>query len=244
MVEVVLTTVSALAVYAWLQGRVPTSAGLALWSPTAGSVVRSGHGWTSRPPPGPFSLVMDPTDEQLMAQLAGGHEDALRELHRRYAPYLFALGRRMLSGTDDLEACVQDAFISIWRHAARFDPSRASFKTWLITIARRRFLQALRDRKDATLPLEDWDAPTAAAQPLDRIMLGSAVATLDGEQQHLIDLAFYSGYSHQQLADVTGLPLGTVKTKLRTALGKLRAHFENDQPDGGQADGGRAGGQA
>ncbi len=182
---------------------------------------------------------MEPTDEQLMARLGQGHEDALRELHRRYAPYLFALGRRMLSGTDDVEACVQDAFVNVWRHAARFDPSRASFKTWLVTIARRRFLQALRDRPDTTLPLEDWDAPTVAAPPLDRIMLGDAVATLDSEQQHLIDLAFYSGYSHQQLADVTGLPLGTVKTKLRTALGKLRAHFE-----GGQAGGERAGDQA
>ncbi|WP_041230699.1 sigma-70 family RNA polymerase sigma factor [Deinococcus peraridilitoris] len=170
---------------------------------------------------------MNPTDEQLIALMGHGQEDALRELHRRYAPYLFSMARRMLSGTDDVEACVQDAFVSVWKHAARFDPSRASAKTWLVTIAHRRFLQALRDRPDSTLPLEEWDAPTQSTQPLDRIMLQGALTQLDGEQQKLIELAFYDGYSHGQLAEVTGLPLGTVKTRLRAALSKLRTHLED-----------------
>ncbi|AFZ66523.1 RNA polymerase sigma factor, sigma-70 family [Deinococcus peraridilitoris DSM 19664] len=171
--------------------------------------------------------LMNPTDEQLIALMGHGQEDALRELHRRYAPYLFSMARRMLSGTDDVEACVQDAFVSVWKHAARFDPSRASAKTWLVTIAHRRFLQALRDRPDSTLPLEEWDAPTQSTQPLDRIMLQGALTQLDGEQQKLIELAFYDGYSHGQLAEVTGLPLGTVKTRLRAALSKLRTHLED-----------------
>ena len=169
------------------------------------------------------TLSMEITDEQLIANMADGQEDALRELHQRYARYLFSLARRMLSGTDDIEACVQDAFMSVWRHSARFDPSRASAKTWLVTIAHRRFLQALRDRPDTTLPLEDWDAPSSAPQPLDHLMLQGAIATLEPDQQKLIDLAFYSGYSHGQLAEVTGLPLGTVKTRLRSALTKLRS---------------------
>lgn len=174
-------------------------------------------------PPDPDARV---TDELLLAHMGQGHEDALRELHRRYAPYLFSMARRMLSGTDDIEACVQDAFVSVWKHAARFDPARASAKTWLVTIAHRRFLQALRDRPDTTFPLEDWDAPSEASQPLEKIMLQGAIATLDSDQRKLIELAFYDGYSHGQLAEVTGLPLGTVKTRLRAALSKLRAHLE------------------
>lgn len=169
---------------------------------------------------------MNPTDEQLIALMGEGDEDALRELYRRYAPYLFGLARRMLGGTDDHEACVQDAFVSVWKHAARFDPARASAKTWLVTIAHRRMLQALRDRPDATLELEEWDAPQAEPNHLDKVVVQGALAVLDPEARRLIELAFYDGYSHGQLATVTGLPLGTVKTRLRTALSRLRAHLE------------------
>ena len=166
------------------------------------------------------------TDEQLIALMGEGREDALQELYRRYAPYLFGLARRMLSGLDDHEACVQDAFMSVWKHAARFDPSRASAKTWLVTIAHRRLLQALRDRPDQTLDLEEWDAPHAGPNLVDRVVVEGALGTLEPEARRLVELAFFDGYSHAQLAEVTGLPLGTVKTRLRTALGRLRAHLE------------------
>ncbi|MFC4455485.1 sigma-70 family RNA polymerase sigma factor [Deinococcus sonorensis] len=168
---------------------------------------------------------MDLTDEDLIAQMALGQQDALRELHRRYAPYLYGLGRRMLRDQDDTENCVQDAFLNAWKAAGRFDRSLASAKTWLVTIAHRRFLQAIRDRKDASLPLEEWDAPTPARDQEDVLMAQRAVEILDDGERRLIELAYYQGHSHAELAQLTGMPLGTVKTRLRTALARMKTHL-------------------
>lgn len=175
---------------------------------------------TPTPPP-----ADDASDEALMQGMAGGHEDALRELHRRHARLLYALGHRMLRQREDVETCVQDAFMNAWRHAARFDPSRASVKTWLVSIAHHRFLQELRDRPDTALELEDWDAPMAAPDPTDRILAGRAVQALDPSQRELVELAYYRGHSHSELATLTGLPVGTVKSRLRAALDRMRKHL-------------------
>lgn len=167
------------------------------------------------------------TDEQLIAAMALGDEEALRELHRRYAPYLYALARRMLAQREDVEQCVQDAFFNVWKAAGRFDPTRASAKTWIVTIAHRRVLQELRDRPDQTLELEEWDAPTQAPDQIDRVLARRAVDSLDGDQRRLVELAFYQGYSHSELAELTGMPLGTVKTRLRAALERMRRRLED-----------------
>ncbi|WP_216319784.1 RNA polymerase sigma factor [Deinococcus aestuarii] len=182
---------------------------------------------TPSPPP-----ADDASDEALMQRVAGGHEDALQELHRRHARLLYALGHRMLRQREDVETCVQDAFMNAWRHAARFDPSRASVKTWLVSIAHHRFLQELRDRPDTALELEDWDAPVAAPDPLGRILAGRAVQALDPSQRELVELAYYRGHSHSELATLTGLPVGTVKSRLRAALDRMRRHLGGKaQPD-------------
>lgn len=160
-----------------------------------------------------------------MQAMAGGQEDALRELHDRYARLLYALGHRMLRQPDDVESCVQDAFMNAWRHAGRFDPTRASVKTWLVSIAHHRFLQELRDRPDTPLEIEDWDSPTAAADPTDRLMAEQAVQGLAPQQRHLVELAYYRGYTHSELAELLGLPIGTVKSRLRSALGRMKTHL-------------------
>lgn len=172
----------------------------------------------------------DASDEFLIQAMAGGQDDALRELHRRHARLLYALGHRMLRQQDDVEVCVQDAFMNAWRHAARFDPSRASVKTWLVSIAHHRFLQQLRDRPDTALALEDWDAPVQAPDPTDRALAGRAVQALDAAQRELIELAYYRGYSHSELATLTGLPIGTVKSRLRAALERMRVHLASPAP--------------
>lgn len=168
-------------------------------------------------------LPPDAPDAALLQAMAGGQEDALRELHDRYARLLYALGHRMLRQTDDVESCVQDAFMNAWKHAGRFDSSRASVKTWLVSIAHNRFLQELRDRPQTSLEIEEWDAPTAAADPTDRLMAERAVQGLESDQRQLIELAYYRGYTHSQLAELLGLPVGTVKSRLRTALGRMKA---------------------
>ena len=168
------------------------------------------------------------TDEDLIDQMAHGQQEALRELHRRYAPYLYSMGRRMLRDQGDTESCVQDAFLNAWKAAQRFDRQLASAKTWLVTIAHRRFLQALRDRPDTSLPIEDWDSPTAAADPADTLMAQKAVEVLDVHERQLIELAYYRGHSHAEVAELTGLPLGTVKTRLRAALARMKTHLGGD----------------
>ena len=165
----------------------------------------------------------DPTDEVLIARMALRDEDALSELHRRHARLLYALGQRMLRQRDDVESCVQDAFMNAWKHAARFDPARAKAKTWLVSIAHNRFLQELRDRPVTELEIADWDAPSGAPDPTDRLLAGRAVDALEHPQRQLVELAYYRGYSHSELAQLTGLPLGTVKSRLRAALDQMRA---------------------
>ena len=170
-------------------------------------------------------LHPDLPDEALIRAMADGTEDALRELHRRYARLLYSLGHRMLRQADDVESCVQDAFMNAWRHAGRFDPARASAKTWLVSIAHHRFLQELRDRPDTPPELEEWDAPTAAPDVDSQVMAQGAVQALDETHRQLVELAYYRGYSHSELAILTGLPVGTVKSRLRAAIDRMRTHL-------------------
>lgn len=169
---------------------------------------------------------MEDTDEVLMNRMAGGDEAALSTLYGRYAPYLYGLGRRMLRQQDDVETCVQDAFFNAWKAAARFDPGRASVKTWLVTIAHNRMLQALRDRPETGLDLEEWDAPTSAPDRIEQVIAQRAVDILGEPEKTLVVLAFYQGFSHSELKEQTGLPLGSIKTYLRRALAQMRVHLE------------------
>jgi RNA polymerase sigma-70 factor (ECF subfamily) len=177
---------------------------------------------------------MTESDEQLIARMAARDEAALAELYRRYAPYLAALSRRMLQDRDEVQQCVQDAFYRAWEAAGRFDSGRASVKTWLATIAHRVTLNRLRGRRPNPLPLEAWDAPTRAADPVEQVGLKVAVAALEHDERELIELAFYRGHSHQELADLTGRPLGSVKSKLRGALHKLRDRLGDSSNEGGE----------
>ena len=168
---------------------------------------------------------MEETDEQLIARMAQKDESALLELHRRYSRYLMAMARRMMTDLDLAEQCIQDAFLNAWNASSRFDSSLASAKTWLVTIAHRRMLNARRDSAEATLPLEGWDSPSESPDLLEQQVVRRAVDTLGEEGKQLIELAFYQGYSHSELAVLTGKPLGSIKTQLRSALTQLRKHF-------------------
>ncbi len=168
-------------------------------------------------------------DETLVLAMSTRDEAALLELHRRYAPYLTAVARRMLRDPDEVQQCVQDAFVNAWDYAERFDAQKASAKTWLVTICHRLAINRLRGRALETMPLQDWDAPVRQADPVDRIYVERALEALEPGERDLIELAFYQGYSHSQVAEETGKPLGTVKSKLRVALNKLRDHLKGGE---------------
>jgi RNA polymerase sigma-70 factor, ECF subfamily len=165
------------------------------------------------------------SDEILIQYMHAREEPALLELHRRYAAYLRAMARRMLRDSDWVEQAVQDAFVQAWEAAGRFDPSKASAKTWLITLAHRLMLNRLRDLPPSELPLEDWDAPVESGDALEQLMVRRAVDTLETGERQMVELAFYRGHSHAELAVLTGKPLGTVKAKLRSALLRLKSYL-------------------
>jgi RNA polymerase sigma-70 factor, ECF subfamily len=162
------------------------------------------------------------SDEELVRAMATRDEAALSELHRRYAPYLNAVARRMLRDADEVQQCVQDAFVNAWDYAIRFDAQKSSAKTWLVTICHRLAINRIRGTQLELMPLQEWDAPTREPDRLEKVMLEEAITVLEKDERELIELAFYQGYSHQQVADEMKQPLGTIKTKLRNALGKLR----------------------
>jgi RNA polymerase sigma-70 factor, ECF subfamily len=165
------------------------------------------------------------SDEELVKAMATRDEAALSELHRRYAPYLNAVARRMLRDSDEVQQCVQDAFVNAWDYAIRFDANKSSAKTWLVTICHRLAINRIRGTQLELMPLQEWDAPTREPDRLEKVMLEDAITVLEKDERELIELAFYQGYSHQQVADEMKQPLGTIKTKLRNALGKLRTRL-------------------
>lgn len=175
--------------------------------------------------PTPLSPAPPPSDEQLLQSAAQGDEEALTELHARFAPVLYGLGERMLRDPEEIDACVQDVFLNAWRHAPRFEPSRASVRAWLLSIAHHRFLQQLRGRSGRGWTPEEWRAKQAG-RPLPE---GSALATLTPEQRELLELAYYQGHSAARLAELTGVPLGSVRLRLRAALDHLRGDIPEYQ---------------
>jgi RNA polymerase sigma-70 factor (ECF subfamily) len=126
------------------------------------------------------------------------------------------------------EDCAQDVMATVWRKAAMFDPTRASPATWIFTIARNRRIDLLRrDRRPEPEdlpwgPEPEPDQEDALALQQDTERLGAALTTLPEQQRTLIEQAFFSDLSHGEIARITGLPLGTIKSRIRLALTKLR----------------------
>jgi RNA polymerase sigma-70 factor (ECF subfamily) len=168
-------------------------------------------------------------DTELVQQMVARHEEALIELHKRYAPYLSAVARRMLNDPDEVQQCVQDAFVNAWDYAERFDAKKAAPKTWLVTICHRLAINRIRGSELTTMPLENWDAPERQPDHIERLYVQEALSSLDKEEQELIELAFYQGNSHAQIAELTSKPLGSIKTKLRNALSKLQTSLKGGE---------------
>jgi len=170
-----------------------------------------------------------PSDAELVRRLAGGDEAALALLYDRYVGRVFGLALRLLGDTADAEEVVQDVFTRLWRSAGTFDPSRATLGTWLLTVTRRRAIDGLRARGRRQqgeplpqhLPAPD-DVAEAAANHVLAADVAQALDRLPETLRQVIVHAYYLGQTHREVAGSLGIPLGTVKTRLRTAVARLR----------------------
>ncbi|MCS7194030.1 MAG: sigma-70 family RNA polymerase sigma factor [Meiothermus sp.] len=170
------------------------------------------------------------SDEALLALVARGEEAALQQLFRRYAGAFLGLARRMGLDSASGEDVVQEAFSKVWQNANAFDPRRASARAWLLAIAHHTAVDHIRRLEARPKPLEDeeaeaFDLPGAGLDEegqLNRIRLKQALAQLSEEEREVIEVLFYQGYAHQEAALKLGLPLGTLKTRARRALARLK----------------------
>ena len=184
------------------------------------------------PPSAPLTPLPDtPTDPEaaLVIRLGGGDEAALDELHGALSGHVFALALQLLKSREEAEEVVQDTFVTLCEKAHSYATPERSPRAFIYTIARNKALSRLRRRKARPTKASGWDVHESsvpfAAPSSDgdtRLFVEDLLAQLSGEERQLLEGAFYQGHSHAELAELTGLPLGTLKSKLRRALLKLK----------------------
>jgi RNA polymerase sigma-70 factor (ECF subfamily) len=167
----------------------------------------------------------------------------LQELYERHKTMAYSIAYRVTGEGGAAEDAVQDAFLGVWRSAGRYQPARASVRTWLLTIVHRRAIDVVRRRRrpEATVELDElaFDAITvpdvwdAVAQGLDQASVAAALATIAPAQREAIELAYFEGLTQTEIADRTGAPLGTVKSRLRLGLVGLRRTLIGEEPADG-----------
>ena len=172
-------------------------------------------------------------DENLLAQVRDRQdhhaEAAFQTLYRRYAGAVYSLARRLLRDQRDIEETVQDVFVRVWQRAGEFQSVRGSASSWILTIAHHAAIDLLRrNTVRATVPTDDAEleqraiTPDLSGETVERVVIERALGTLEASERELIELAYFEGLSHGQLTQRTGMPLGTIKTRIRQALIKLR----------------------
>ena len=186
---------------------------------------------------------MTPADEDLLRNIARAHTNALSELYDRYGRLVFSLALRFTGDAGAAEEITQDVFLQVWKNAASYNPAMGKVTTWLTGITRYRSIDSLRrqfTRPDGHLledPLEDMEIsgprdelPAVQAEDhLDQKRIRQALAELPPDQRSVLLLAYFQGMSQPEMAEVLHEPLGTVKTRVRLGLQKLRRLLESDE---------------
>jgi len=162
--------------------------------------------------------------------------DALALAYDQYGALAFSVAVRVLGDRQKAEDVVQEAFLKLWTHASSFDESKGSLRTWLLTMVRNRAIDALRGRgahERAELPLLDLlpasdaggDPWRSVAADLESQAVREAMASLPVEQRQVVELAYYGGYTQREIAEVSRVPISTVKGRTRLALEKLHSYL-------------------
>lgn len=194
--------------------------------------------WGVAPPAGDLA---EWSDDSLMAAVVARDRAAFGVLYDRYAPLVYTTSLRVVGEPAVAEDIVQDIFVRLWQRPESFVPARGRFVTWLLSITRNRAVDEVRSRNRrrkrevvepdgapfAPLDLVRSDDPVSVAELRDaQRAVRNALAQLPPEQRRVLELAFFGGYTHQEIAARLREPLGTVKTRIRLGMQKLRASLE------------------
>ncbi|MDB5035128.1 MAG: sigma-70 family polymerase sigma factor [Chlorobi bacterium] len=183
------------------------------------------------------------TDIQLLECVAAHNTAAISTLYDRFSKLMYGIILAVVRDTDDAEDILQEVFVQIWKNASTYQPALGSPKTWMARLAHNRSVDLLRSKRyrqrksevtgldsgniDVTPPAEYVDNNTwrQTVQNEQAGYISRALARLPHEQRNLIDMAFLQGYTHQEIATATDIPLGTVKTRIRSGMQELRSYL-------------------
>ncbi len=170
------------------------------------------------------------TDTDLLARVQRGEDAALAALYDRYSKVVYSVSLRVLRDATAAEDILQEVFLQIWRKPSGFLATRGSLGGWLAVVSRNRSIDSLR-RKRPTEQADEMSLPSSCdlSKETERNMMAdqarTIIAQLPLEQRKTLEMAFFDGLTHSEIAEMTGDPLGTVKTRIRSALGTLRKAF-------------------
>lgn len=172
-----------------------------------------------------------PTDGQLIVRIAAGDRAAFDELHGRYRRAVLGLAQRRIGDRGRAEDAAQDAFVAVWRSARTYDPDRGGGTAWLYAVARNAITDGIRRAPEPAAELPD--GPSGDPAPPDQAetswtawRVHRALEVLPEHERPVIELAYWGGLSQSEIAERLGIPLGTVKTRTRSALGRLADALE------------------
>lgn len=176
-------------------------------------------------------------DEDLLSLVEQRDPDAFAALYDRHSRAAYSLAYRMMGERQAAEDLVQDAFLKVWRSAGSYRAERGSVRTWILSILHNRGIDQLRTQASRLRTRERLEASAEKTQPSEafsealrssqREQVREAMNTLPPEQLKILELAYFSGYTHTEIAELLGLPLGTVKGRMRLGLKKIKEYFES-----------------
>jgi RNA polymerase sigma-70 factor (ECF subfamily) len=170
------------------------------------------------------------SDFQLLQRIRQGEEHALLLLYDRHSQLVYSIIIRVLRDEGVAEEIMQDIFLQLWRQTKLYDPSRGTLKTWIAVVARHRAVDQLRKRRQE-VDIDDFDLAVGAKQEenascmlfLDKIQ--AEMCRMPESERLVLELAYFEGYTHSEISAKTGQPLGTVKSRIRAAVSRLRDVF-------------------
>jgi RNA polymerase sigma-70 factor (ECF subfamily) len=177
--------------------------------------------------------LRDLADEDLMQMVRRGDAEAFAVVYQRHASSAFSLAYRMMGSRATAEDVTQEAFLSAWRSGARYDRGRGSVRTWLLGIVHNRAIDAMRRGRVRDFPRADDEfaaerleadekTDVEVARRQEAAAVRAAIETLPTEQSRVIELAYFGGFTHTEIAEMIKTPVGTVKGRMRLGLKKLR----------------------